>query len=368
MRWNRILNVVSAHAEGVKGSVVVGGFGHLPGETVFEKRVYFENELTDLWHLTMREPRGDALAPLNFIVPATDPAAAFGFIIVLPFECPVMSGSNVICVATVLLETGMHRMTEPVTELILEAPVGLIHVRCECKDGKVTRASFLNQPAIAYHLDADIEVGGYGAFKVDVAFGGMTYVLTDGAALGFALVPDEARELVEFGERVKAAAAEQLPVTDPLEPRYPGISQTMLTGPLTTVDGVLTSKNIVVVTPGTIDRCPCGSGTSARLAVMHARNEIAVGQPFVHESIIDTQFLCQVEGTTTVGQYPAVLPRVGGQAWITSTSQVGVDPTDPFPTGFNLGDAWPSLTTAKAAAAARSMGVAGGAPTAYTPG
>ncbi|QFR01643.1 hypothetical protein F9278_41825 [Streptomyces phaeolivaceus] len=337
MRWNQLLNVVGSHAAGMGGDVVTGGLPPVPGDTVMEKSIYFQRNLDHLRRIVMTEPRG-AVSGVNFVVPATHPEAAFGYIIAESIEYVAMSGSNTMCVATVLLETGMVPMSEPVTELTLEAPAGLIRLRCECRDGKVTKVSFVNQPAFVYHHRAPVEVEGLGTVAVDVAWGGMTYAIVDAQALGFRLTEDEAVDLVTTGQRVKAAAAEQLACVHPLEPRYAGITQTEFAGPLRTVDGVLTSRNVVVISPGFIDRSPCGTGTSARLALMHARGEIAVGQPFVHESILGTTFTANIEDTATVGDYPAVVPRVGGQAWITSLQQMVVDPTDPFPTGFTLND------------------------------
>lgn len=335
-RWGRVMEVVGCHAEGMRGDVVVAGIPEIPGETVFEKKLNFEKDYDELLQLIRLEPRSAGGA--NFIVPATAPEAAFGYIIGEPTEYPAMSGSNTMCVATVLLETGMCPMVEPVTDLVLEAPAGVIRLRCECKDGKVTSVSFLNQPAFAYHLDAKVELDGYGTVSVDVAWGGMTYVFLDAAALGFGLTLDEATDLAGLGMRAKIAAAQQLEAVHPLEPRFAGITQTAIVGPLREVEGVLTSRNAVVVSPGVVDRSPCGTGTSARLALLHARGEIEIGEPFLHESILDTKFLASIEDTTSVGDYPAVWPRVAGQAWITSFQLIGVDPTDPFPAGFLVGD------------------------------
>jgi proline racemase len=336
-RWDRVLYLVGCHAEGMVGDTVVSGVPDVPGNTVFEKKLYFEKHHDDLLDLVGREPRG-LFKGANFIVPACDPDAAYGYIIGEPTEYPVMSGSNTMCVATVLLETGLCEMTEPVTELTLESGAGLIQLRCECRDGKVTSVSFLNQPAFPYHLGAQIELEGHGTLTVDVAWGGMCYVFADAAEFGFALTGDEARDLAAVGQRVKAAAAEQLEAVHPLEPRFAGITQTQIVGPLRTEDGVLTSRNAVVCSPGFVDRSPCGTGTSARLSLLHARGQIGVGEPFVHESIIDGRFTGTIEQTTTVGDYAAVVPRVAGQAWITSVQQIGADRTDPFPTGFTLND------------------------------
>ena len=263
-----------------------------------------------------------------------------GYIILESTEYPAMSGSNTICVATVLLKTGILPMTEPTTELTLESPAGLIPVTCECRNGKVERVRFVNQPAFCYHLDATIEVPDLGRLTVDVAYGGMTYVLVDAEALGFDLTPAEARRLCELGQVIKRAAAEQLEATHPTNPDIPGITQVEFTGPLLREADGLRSQNAVVVSPGRLDRSPCGTGTSARLAQLHARSLLEVGQPFVHESVIGTRFDSSILSTTEVGPYDAVISTVAGQAWITGLYQFGLDPTDPFPRGFTVADSW----------------------------
>ena len=336
MRFDKVYQVVGVHAAGMSGDVVVGGRPRIPGDTVFEKRQYFQTNLDHIRRTLMYEPR--SVQGLNFIVPACHPEASHGYIIAEAIEYVAMSGSNTMAVATVLLETGMVPMVEPVTELVLEAPAGLIRLRCECRDGKVTDVSFLNQPAFVYHHQAPVEVAGLGTIAVDVAWGGMTYAIVDAEALGFGLSADEAADLVKLGQQIKADAGEQLEVVHPIEPRYAGITQTEFAGPLWTEDGVLRSRNAVVISPGLVDRSPCGTGTSARMALLHARGELATGQRFVHESILDTRFSGQVDGVTTVGNHPAIWPRVGGQAWIYSMMQVGVDPSDPFPEGFVVPD------------------------------
>ena len=342
MRFSKVVTVVGCHAEGEVGNVVVGGVGDVPGPTMFDKLRYLEGERDDLRRLLLHEPRGNVVRSANVVLPSSRPEADFGYVVMESTEYPVMSGSNTICVATVLLETGMVAMTEPVTALTLESPAGLITLRCTCRDGKVTAVRFVNQPAFVHHLGAAVDVPDLGRLAVDVAWGGMAYVLVDARAAGFALVPDEARDLCVVGQRIKQAAVAQLDAVHPVHPEFPGITQVEFTLPLREEEGVLRGKNAVVVNPGRLDRSPCGTGTSARLAVMHARGEIAVGRDFVAESIIDTEFHARVESCTTVGTVPAVVPSVAGQAWITDVSQVGVDPSDPFPTGFRLSDTWMS--------------------------
>lgn len=343
MRWSRTLTVVGCHAAGEYGKVVTGGVPDVPGETMFDKKLYLEHHADHLRQLLLNEPRGSVVQVVNFVLPSRDPGAQLGYVIAESQEYPAMSGSNTICVATVLLETGMIPMQEPWTDLTLEAPAGLITLRCHCRDGKVLSVRFTNRPSFAYHLDAHIELAGHGSVRVDVAWGGMAYALVDAADLGFALTPDEGRDLCVVGEQVKQAAAEQLKAVHPENPEFAGVTQTEFTGPLRREAGVLGARNAVVVSPGRLDRSPCGTGTSARLAVLHAKGQIAVGEPFEHESIIGTRFTGRVEETTTVGPYAATTTSVAGSAWLTEISQVGLDPSDPFPEGYRLADTWLSL-------------------------
>lgn len=344
MKFSRTLNVVDCHAEGEVGKVVVGGIGDVPGDTMFDKRVYLERHLDQLRGLLIFEPRGAAVQNANIVLPSNHPDAQLGYVILESEEYPAMSGSNTMCVATVLLETGMLPMVEPITRLTLESPAGIITVECECRDGKVLTARLTNQPAFVYHLQQSLEIPGIGSATVDIAYGGMTYVVIDAADVGFALVPEEARSLCELGQVIKRAAAEQFEVEHPENPEIPGITQTVFCGPLDYREGEsgveLHSKNAVVVSPGRIDRSPCGTGTSARMAVLHARGQLEPGQRFIHESLIGTQFDARIESTSRVGGYDAVVPSIAGRSWITSVNTLGLDPTDPFPNGYKLNDMW----------------------------
>jgi proline racemase len=341
MRLSRVLTVVGCHAEGEVGNVVTGGIGDVPGASMFDKMRYLASERDDIRRLLLREPRGNVIRSANIVLPSGHPDAQLGYVVMESTEYPVMSGSNTICVATVLLETGMVPMTEPVTRLVLEAPAGLISLECRCQDGKVTSVRFVNRPSFVFRLDARVEVDGLGSVTVDVAWGGMAYVLVDAAALGFSLRPDEARELCVAGQRIKTAAAAQLPAVHPENPEFAGITQTEFVLPPRHEGGTVTARNAVIVSPGRIDRSPCGTGTSARLAVLHARGQIGVGEEFVHESILGTTFSSRIEELGQAGDIPAVTCSVAGQAYITDFSQVGLDPHDPFPEGYTLSDTWP---------------------------
>lgn len=340
MRWSRTLNIVDSHCEGESGRVITGGVGQVPGQTMFDKKLWLEKNLDQIRQMVLFEPRGAVWHNANILLPSNHPEAAMGYVILESTEYPAMSGSNTICVATVLLETGIVPMVEPVTELALEAPAGLIRVRCECRDGKVLSVRLVNRPSFVYHQDAMVEVAGLGTVRMDIAYGGMTYAMVHAQDLGFAIEPHEARDICAMGQRIKTAAVEQLAVAYPDNPDMPGITNTEFMGPLRREKDRLVARNTVIVSPGRCDRSPCGTGSSARLAVMHARGDIKQGETFIHESITGSRFVCGVEGVTKVGPYDAVTTSVAGQAWITGLYQVGMDPTDPYQKGFTLSDTW----------------------------
>ncbi len=317
---------------------------------MFEKMTRLQADRDDIRLRMLREPRGYPASNCNLILPSNHPEADAGFVIMEQVEYPGMSGSNTMCVVTMLLETGMLPMTEPVTELTLEAPAGLIRVTADCRDGKVTSVTFRNVPAFATHLDAPVEVPHLGTISVDVAYGGMFYVIADAERFGLRLTPDEGADIVRITEMIKAAAAEQLPVVHPEQPGFTGITIGQLSGP--PHDPANSRRNVVTVSTGTldwqrpatwtgaIDRSPCGTGTSARMATLHARGELRVGDAFRHEGILGTIFTGRLVEETVVGSHRAVVPTISGQAWITGFARYSLDPTDPFPEGFTVGDIW----------------------------
>jgi proline racemase len=251
-----------------------------------------------------------------------------------------MSGSNSICVATALLDTGLVEMHEPETRFNIEAPAGLVPVVAHCANGKAQSITVRNVPSFAGRLDAPLEVEGHGTLNVDTAYGGDSFVIVDARALGFAIRPDEAKDIVEQGNRITRAAEEQLGFRHPLNADWDHISFCMLAAPILPDGDALIGDNAVVIRPGKIDRSPCGTGCSARMAVLHARGQLAVGQRFVGRSIIGTEFFCHIAATTTLAGKPAVVPVIAGTAWITGTHQHTLDPTDPFPEGYRLADTW----------------------------
>jgi proline racemase len=350
MRLDKMILAVDAHACGEPGRVIVGGVLDVPGDSLFEKKVYLEHHSDGLRTSMLQEPRGYPALCCNLIVPPVHPDADAGFIIMEQTEYPAMSGSNTICVTTVLLETGMVRMQEPVTEITLESPAGLIAVKAEVSKGKVRNVTFENVPAFAVHLDEKVEVPELGEVNVDVAYGGMFYAIADAEQLGLDLVPENGREIARVGEMIKAATREQLPAVHPENPEISGVTISQLSGPPKR-EGV-DRRNAVVVSSGTLnwqrpatwtgvlDRSPCGTGTCAKMAVMFSKGELILRRDFVHESIIGTTFTGRLLRATQVGPHEAVVPTICGSAWITGFSQYVVDPEDPFPDGFTVGDIW----------------------------
>lgn len=337
MRLTNIIHAVDAHAEGEPARIVLGGVVDVPGKTMFEKKLYLERERDDLRRFLLFEPRGAAAMCVDLVLPTTHPEADAGFVIMESTDYPPMSGTNCMCTVTVLLETGVLPMTEPVTNLTMETPAGLVRIEAECKDGKCERVNFVNAPAFATHLDADVEVPGIGRVTVDVAYGGAFFAFVDATALGFEVVPDEAADLARVGQQIKAAAAEQIPVAHPENEDINTITFTnFLAPPRDGGDG----RNANVISPGRIDRSACGTATCARLAVLARRGQLEPGVDFVHESILSTNFVGRIEETMQVGPYPAVVPKISGRAWITGVHQFGRDPSDPFSAGFTLPDTW----------------------------
>ncbi len=340
MRTSKVIHTVSCHAEGEVGDVIVGGVAPPPGETIWEQSRFIANDET-LRNFMLNEPRGGLFRHVNLLVPPRSPAAQMGWIIMEPIHTPPMSGSNSMCVSTVLLETGIIAMQEPVTNLVLEAPGGLIEIEATCKDGKVERVRVRNLPSFVDKLDAMLEVDGLGSLKVDTAYGGDSFAIVDAQALGFGLTPDEAQDIVATGIRITHAANEQLGFHNPANAEWNHISFCQMAAPVAVVEGVKTGKNAVVVQPGKIDRSPCGTGCSARMAVLHARGELEVGEPFHGRSIIDSLFDCMIDETLEVSGKPAIIPAITGRAWITGTHQHMLDPDDPWPGGYRLSDTWP---------------------------
>jgi proline racemase len=349
MTFKRTIQAVDTHA-GTPMRVVTGGIPHIPGKTVYDKMKWLEANDDGLRKLLLREPRGYPAHCCNIIVPPSHPEAQAGYIILEQIEYPVMSGGNTISVVTVLLEMGMLPMQEPVTELVLEAPAGLIRVTAECENGKVKSVTFQNVPAFAAHLDALIDVPHLGKVRVDVGWGGMFYVIADVRQFrGLELIPEHGREIARVSSLIREAAIEQLPVA---HPDYPGVGITIsqLSGP--SDDPAADWKNAVTMSSGdfswdnpatwtgALDRCPCGTGTCAKMAVLHAKGELPLDQSFRHQGILGNIYTGRLVGKTHIGEKSAVITTVSGKSWIYGLNTLVLDHDDPFVEGFKVGDTW----------------------------
>ncbi len=337
MRSTKLIHTVSAHAAGEVGDVIVGGVAPPPGDTLWDQRSWIAEDDT-LRQFMLNEPRGGVFRHVNLLVPPKNPAADAAFIVMEPEDTPPMSGSNAMCVTTVLLETGVLPMQTPETRLTLEAPGGLVSVRAQCSEGKVTRVAITNLASFVDRLDARLTVPDFGQISVDTAFGGDSFVLVDAEALQIAPDPANARRLAGLGARITDAANAQLGFSHPELPDWRHISFCEFTWP---VGPGPVAQNTVAIKPAKLDRSPCGTGTCARMAVLHAKGELGVGQCITSQSLIGAEFEGRILEEVMVGDRPAIVPEIAGQAWITGTHQWMLDPTDPWPHGYRLSDTWP---------------------------
>jgi proline racemase len=346
MNATKLVHVVSCHAEGEVGDVIVDGVPPPPGDTIWEQSRWIASDET-LRNFVLNEPRGGVFRHVNLLVPPVHPDAQMGWIIMEPEDTPPMSGSNSMCVATVLLETGIIPMQEPQTLLTLEAPGGLVQVVADCSNGKVDQVTVRNVASFVDKTDAMLEVEGLGSLRVDTAYGGDSFVIVDAESLGFAITPDEARELAVIGIKITNAANEQLGFEHPENPDWKHISFCQIAGPLSGDAGVWSGRNTVVIQPGKLDRCPTGTGCSARMALLHHQGLMQKGDRYFAESVIGSRFSCTIDALTSVGDRRAIHPSITGRAWITGTHQHSLDPDDPWPGGYRLADTWPILRGVK---------------------
>lgn len=340
MSASETIEIINCHTEGEVGDVIVGGVDPPPGKTLWEQRDFLERDRS-LRDFVLNEPRGGVFRHVNLLVPAHHPEADMGFLIMEPADTPPMSGSNSICVATVLLEQGILPMQEPETQIVLEAPGGLVRVRARCRQGRVERVTITNVPSFAAHLQVPLEVPGLGTLEVDTAYGGDSFVIADSETLGFRLEPSEARELTELGMRIVTAANEQLGFHHPGNPGWQHLSFCQFAGPLLREGHILKGSNAVAIRPGKIDRCPTGTGCSARMAVLHRKGLMTLQDTYCARSLIGSEFLCTIDAVSTVGDIPAILPTISGRAWITGTTTHTLRTDDPWPGGYRLSDTWP---------------------------
>jgi len=333
MRSRLILHAVDSHTEGMPTRVITGGVGVIPGATMSERRAYFMEHLDHLRLLLMREPRGHASMSGAILQPPTRPDADYGVLFIEVSGCLPMCGHGTIGVATVLVETGMVPVVEPVTTVRLDTPAGLVTAEVAVRDGAATAVTLANVPSFSVALDRKISLPSGRNVTFDLAYGGNFYAILPLDQFDLPFDRSHKNEILAAGLELMAAInAEEEPV-HPLDPSVRGCHHVQFLAPDATPER---SAHAMAIYPGWFDRSPCGTGTSARMAQLHARGQLALGREFVNESFIGTTFTGRLLGETTVGGLPAVLPSITGRAWITGTAQYMLDPTDPFPTGFDL--------------------------------
>ncbi|MET9473638.1 proline racemase family protein [Streptomyces sp. NPDC002917] len=333
MRSRRTFHTVDSHTEGMPTRVVVGGVGTIPGATMAERRLHFMEHSDDIRTLLMYEPRGHSAMSGAILQPPTRPDADYGVLFIEVSGLLPMCGHGTIGVATVLVETGMVSVVEPVTTIRLDTPAGLVVASVAVEDGSATAVTIENVPSFACALDQKVEVPGLGEVGYDLAFGGNFYAIVELADLGLPFNRSRADDLLTAGLAIMEAVNEHAPPVHPERADITGCHHVYLKAPGSTAE---LSRHAMAIHPGWFDRSPCGTGTSARMAQLHARGELEIGRDFVNESFIGTRFTGRLLGETTVGTLPAVLPSITGRAWVTGTSQFQLDPTDPFPAGFLL--------------------------------
>jgi proline racemase len=334
MRSRLAITAVDSHTEGMPTRVVTSGVGELPGQTMAERRLYMMNERDDLRTLLMHEPRGHSAMSGAILQQSTRPDADFGVVFIEVSGCLPMCGHGTIGTATVLVETGMVPVKEPVTVIRLDTPAGVVEATIEVDNGRAKSVTIRNVPAYLHLRDVTVRVPGLGAVDLDLAWGGNFYALLPAASVGLAVRPALHDELVRTGLAVMAAVNEQLTFAHPQQPSIDTCHHVVFTEP---GDQHVSGRAAVAIYPGWLDRSPCGTGTCARMAQLYARGELGLDQEYVHASVLGTTFAGRLLDTTTVGEYNAVVPSVRGRAWVTGLANYLLDPDDPFPAGFLLG-------------------------------
>lgn len=336
MTFDKELDILLVHCQGESGNVLLNGAPEIPGATILDKMNHLNDVDPSLRLFLTREPRAQVVHTTNLLLAPTRPDADAAFIVLQPDRAHPMSGSNCICVVTALLETGRVKMVEPQTIVRLDTATGLIVARARCENGRCLSVSLDNVPAFVQQLDAAIDTPKWGSIKGDIAFGGVFYAQIDVDQVGLRIVPEAARALAETGTEIKSLLADQVAVDHPEIPGLNEIAYVMFRE--YQADGSVVT--CTTLKPGRVDRSPCGTGSSANLAILHARGRAKTGDSCVSRSIIGGTFTSEILGETTVGGRPAVMPRITGQGYVFGRQQLRLDPKDPFAQGFALSDTW----------------------------
>lgn len=333
MKVNQLFTTIDAHTGGEPLRIITGGIPPIKGETILEKRRYFREELDYIRRVLMYEPRGHHGMYGCVMTAPVSPDAAFGVLFMHNEGYSTMCGHGIIAVVTAAYETGLLKAEGVRQEIVIDSPAGRILARANVKGEQVKSVSFENVASFVFAKDVPIEWEGR-SFLVDIAFGGAFYAVVQAEDLDVQVEIEQLSLLQEWGARIKEQIEARMQVVHPLEPELTGIYGVIISDQPKKPDSHL--RNVTIFADKQVDRSPCGTGTAARLATLFARGQLAVGEPFVHEGIVNSQFVGKVAGTTQVGEYPAVIPTIEGKAFITGLHQFVVDPTDPLKDGFLL--------------------------------
>jgi proline racemase len=336
MRFSRTLQTVDVHCAGEIGRVITGGVLNVPGATMAEKLNHLNRTDDSLRRFLCSEPRSGPAGSFCLLVPACDPAADVGLIILQPDQAHAMSGSNAMCAATALLETGTIPMVEPLSQVTFDTAAGLVRATASCEGGKVVQVTLDMPPSFVMQLDATVETEDWGTIRYDLCFGGIFYALIDVDQIGLTITPENARQLATIGVDLRRRIAATDPALHPTTPALNGLAYVMFRS--TDADGVL--RTCTTLRPGRVDRSPCGTGSNSNMAACFARGMIKRGDVVISRSIIGGEFRTEFLSETSIGPYVATQNRIAGQCWIYGFSQIGLDPSDPFPQGFTLSDTW----------------------------
>jgi proline racemase/trans-L-3-hydroxyproline dehydratase len=335
MNIKKIITAIDAHAEGNPERVVTAGIPPIPGRTMLEKSRYVRDNLDYLRTMLVHEPRGHSNMYAALLVPPTVAEADFGVIYLEPGGYVTMCGHGTIAICTVLVETGAVEAVEPQTEIVLDTPAGLVHGYVDVKDGRAESVTIRNVPSFLFKADAEVDVPDLGRVQLDIAYGGNFYAILDASQVGLEIKPENANDCIAVGSKIWRAVNDQIEIHHPAEPQIDCINYVEFSAPPTHPQATL--KNTVVIPPGGMDRSPCGTGTSAKMATLYAKGKLGLNEVFVHESIIGSLFYGQLLAETKVGEFKAVVPSIRGSAYITGVHQFVADPQDPFAAGFQLG-------------------------------
>jgi proline racemase len=333
MRTKRVFHAVDSHTEGMPTRVITGGVGAVPGASMFQRRQYFVEHLDHIRQLLMNEPRGHSAMSGAILQPPAREDADWGVLFIEVSGCLPMCGHGTIGVATVLVETGMVEVVEPVTTIRLDTPAGLVVAEVAVSEGAAKSVTIRNVPSFALGLDRTVKVAGFGDVRYDIAFGGNFYAILELDQLGIPFGREHKQRILDAGLSIMGAINEQELPVHPGNPEITGCHHVYLAAPGSTARH---SRHAMAIYPGWFDRSPCGTGTSARMAQLHARGELPLNTDFENESFIGTRFIGRLVEQTLVGELPAVVATITGRAWITGTAQYFLDPADPFPAGFQL--------------------------------